>query len=733
MLYSLNKHISSRLCRRKDDMDAREESMRFLKILTIVLVIFVQSIDADVDEYKKLYLEENRAFFDAASSVIKKELASPKNADLTEIYKANDFRPIWFDREGLTPNTYRFIDLLEEDRELGDRPRIKATYERLMAQYRTGNMRAQPLEVKVEKEFEVTHLYLDYVGSVLAEKKSKYTPQSLLIYSLQMGSLVFGFNAIVNERLAQRPMKLERKGVLVPDGAGLESTLTRKLASEDGNAWLSKIYGMLENRPVWVGRTGYAKRTRELLGIIQHDASLDPAGAIAKEAAALNDMAKPANDDAAMARELRVMRLYRTYADRHLFGSIDWEKFSKALKRVHPEGVWIPHKILSSPSTFLITAVENDTLKKMFNYSKPPFPMYDRMVAALQHYRRIQSHGGWKNIPATKTLRPGDSSVAVPKLRERLAVEGDYNASATVSAPEKYDDTLVDAVKRFQKRHGLADDGIVGAKTWQAINMPVEEKIARMKLNLDRIKWFKRGKERYHILINIPSFTLYLFDGPEWIERMPVVVGKVKHETPVFYNRVKRITLNPYWRIPASIIRKEMVPKLIADPDYTRKKRIEIHTGPSVESPEVDPRSVDWKQYRGKTPPYYFVQMPGSHNALGKIKYLFPNEYAVYMHDTPAKALFKRSYRAYSHGCIRLSRPVDLLEKFSEMGTGIDFEEAKKLLNENVHKRLYPKLHVPIDTVYLTVWVTQDGTVEFRDDLYGYDALQLASYGDHFQ
>ena len=536
---------------------------------------------------------------------------------------------------------------------------------------------------------------------------------------------MFGFNAIVRERLAQQKVTLKRAGSLVPNGTGLEKKIKEKLAGIPKNGWLREIYGMLDYRPVWIGRGAYPDRTHTLLKMIEKDPTLDPGGIIVREMEKISKFPVPADDDTVIERELRVMALYHLYAKHHLFGSIDWKAFDNKLKRYHPKGVWIPHQVLASPVTLLVTALGRDTLEEMFTYSRPPFVIYEKMLAALKKYRKIEAQGGWKRIEASETLRPGKSYAVVPQLRERLAVEGDYDSSLKTNASIKYDATLVEAVKRFQKRHGLSDDGIVGKRTWEMLNIPVEEKIAKMVLNLDRIKWFKRGKERYHIIVNIPSFMLYLYEGMEPMERMRVVVGKKKHETPIFYNRIKRITLNPYWRIPTSIIKNEMVPKLIADPDYTLKKHIEIHKGPSVESPLVDPHSIDWKKYRGKVPPYYFMQSPGSFNALGKIKYLFPNEYAVYMHDTPAKALFHRDYRAFSHGCIRLARPVDLLEKYAAIDPDIDFDEARKILDENRHTRLYPKLQIPIDTVYLTTWVTRDGIVEFREDLYGYDTLQM--------
>ncbi len=203
-----------------------------------------------------------------------------------------------------------------------------------------------------------------------------------------------------------------------------------------------------------------------------------------------------------------------------------------------------------------------------------------------------------------------------------------------------------------------------------------------------------------------------------------MIAGRKGHNTPVFYNRVRTIVLNPYWRIPASIIRHEMIPKLKKNRNYTNSKKIEIHTGYSEHSPMVNPYNVNWHKYGRKLPPYKFMQSPGKHNALGKIKYLFPNKYSVYMHDTNQPNLFSKDVRSLSHGCVRLHKPVELLETFSIMDPKINFEKAQKTLEHNKKTPLRLSHSIPIDMIYLTTWVEDDGTVNFRDDIYGYDKMQ---------
>ena len=295
----------------------------------------------------------------------------------------------------------------------------------------------------------------------------------------------------------------------------------------------------------------------------------------------------------------------------------------------------------------------------------------------------------------------------------------------TMKRGKRYKGCLVEAVKKFQARHGLEAAGFVGKMTRKALNESAEAKVAKLKLNLDRIKWIKRDNDRYHIYVNIPSFSMYMYDDEEVIRSMRVITGRKGHETPIFYGRVRTIVLNPYWRIPPSIIRHETVPKLQKDPGYTNKKNIEIHTGYSEHSPKVDPHKVNWHKYGRKLPPYRFMQSPGEKNALGKVKYLFPNKYSVYMHDTNQRYLFVKDYRALSHGCVRLAKPFELLETFAEIEPKIDHERSKKILEKNKKTPYRLSKSIPVDIVYLTALVGKDGTVMFYDDVYGYDKLQL--------
>jgi murein L,D-transpeptidase YcbB/YkuD len=342
----------------------------------------------------------------------------------------------------------------------------------------------------------------------------------------------------------------------------------------------------------------------------------------------------------------------------------------------------------------------------------------------------IRVMGGWPTVVLGGKLKAGKSDEGVMALRERLRITGDYKPCKE-GAPEDviYDVCLQKAVKHFQSRNGLATDGVIGAGTLRVLNKSVDDRITTIRLNLDRIKWLAKRDAKRHIIINIPSFKLYFEEKGKLIQTMRVVTGKPNHPTPIFSDTVEYIVLNPYWNVPKSIIQKEFVPKLIRNSNAMAKKNIEIRRGWGKNAKVVNPKEVNWRNYVEGTPmPFHFAQLPGKKNALGKVKFLFPNKFAVYMHDTPSKSLFKRSKRAFSHGCIRLQKPRELLKTFSTFNSNIDFKKAQAVLKGKDKKHIVLKEKVPVDVTYLTAWVDYDGKLQFRNDIYHYDAMQLKSF-----
>jgi L,D-transpeptidase YcbB len=369
-----------------------------------------------------------------------------------------------------------------------------------------------------------------------------------------------------------------------------------------------------------------------------------------------------------------------------------------------------------------------------------PHAEHARLRWALTHYRRIAAEGGWPTLPHGPALELGVRDERVPLLRARLTLSGDLRAptaaaeataeAATVAGGTGaldeglFDTDLGQAVRRFQERHGLEPDGVVGPRTRAALNVTAAERADRILVNLERWRWMPRDLGRRHLLVNTAGFRLdYVEDGEPTLG-MRVIVGKEGWGTPSFADRMTHIVLNPYWNVPPSIARGELLPKLREDPAAVAADGMRVFAGWDRDAAELDPLTVDWAAVPpGRGFPYRLRQDPGPKNPLGRMKFMFPNEHSIYLHDTPNRSLFRRAFRAFSHGCIRVEEPVRLASAL--LGWAPERIEAALAKGENAYVRLPEQ--VPVYLTYFTAWVEPDGTVQFRDDIYGRDANLLAA------
>ena len=513
--------------------------------------------------------------------------------------------------------------------------------------------------------------------------------------------------------------------------------ILNSLQSEEKHSFLRKAYKQLLFTPVWMHEKGLSSAAKELFDYIAHDETLNKEGKLYRDSLTLHRMAENLYARGGdiydkVSLEFKITQLYKGYVDYTFFGSINWGAFQARIANLMVNDVsteWVLHRPGVYPEKILEQAAFGTSLKKMFDALQPTAYHYKALQQYLVKYMKIKEAGGWEPIWLSQKLTPGKRDRGVYSLRERLRATGDYTGCDESEEEDRYDQCLQKAVKHFQKRNGLKADAVVGPVTLKVLNIPVEERIRKIRLNLDRLKWLNERESKYHVIINIPDFRLYFEEDGKLIQTMRVITGKPNHPTPIFSDTVEFIVLNPYWNIPKSIIQKEMIPKLLRNPNAMARQGIEIRAGWGKDAPLVNPRSVDWAQYRySKTVPYRFAQVPGYKNALGKVKFLFPNKFSVYMHDTPTKHLFKRSKRAFSHGCIRLQQPRELLRTFSTFNEDVDFDKAQKTLKGK--EKTFIKLNhkVPIDVIYLTAWVDYDGVLQFRNDIYHYDEMQLKSF-----
>jgi murein L,D-transpeptidase YcbB/YkuD len=364
-----------------------------------------------------------------------------------------------------------------------------------------------------------------------------------------------------------------------------------------------------------------------------------------------------------------------------------------------------------------------DSLDDFFESWQPSSSYYASLRGALAQYREFEAEGGWDLVPLGPTLKPGMTDPRVAFIRARLAVT-DAADPAGPSGAETYDSDLVAAVERFQARHGLDVDGVVGPAVLVAMNVPVEDRVQEIVLAMERWRWMPRDLGQQYLMVNIAGFDLRRVKDGETEQRMSVVVGKPYSRTPVFSDMVRYIELNPYWTVPAGIAVKEELGKLRSNPGGLAAQGFEALRGKDV----FDIRSINWSNYGPGNFPFQLRQQPGPKNALGRVKFMFPNEHNVYLHDTPSRSLFTRSERAFSHGCIRVSQPLDLAEQVLVAGgvSGWNRERINKIVATDKNTVVKLNEPLPIHLTYLTAWVDENG-VNFRKDIYKQDAKLLAA------
>jgi len=385
------------------------------------------------------------------------------------------------------------------------------------------------------------------------------------------------------------------------------------------------------------------------------------------------------------------------------------------------EAEWFTKRGRVDAAAVLDIALNENRVKETLQSLLPPQDSYTKLKQALQAYRKIVIKGGWPAIPEGPSLKVGFQDERIIPLRQRLIISGYLHPDENIPTVT-FDVALENAVKKFQSLQGLDVDGVVGPATLKALNTSAEARARQIELNLERMRWIYRNLGQRYIIVNIADFTLNVIENNRAILSMRVVVGKPFWHTPVFSGKMTYIVLNPSWNVPKSIALEETIPKIRKDPDYLTKHNMKILKGWSENAEGVDPNTINWSSLDVKNFKYRFRQDPGPKNPLGRIKFMFPNEFGVYLHDTPSKRLFSKSVRSFSHGCIRLEKPLDLGEYVLKGDP--DWTREKMLAEIETGKEQIVRLPEPVDIhiIYLTAWVDDEGFLHFRDDIYERDA-----------
>ena len=488
---------------------------------------------------------------------------------------------------------------------------------------------------------------------------------------------------------------------------------TRLLAS----ASLARYYRTQNFAPAWTDSDGPTAHADRLIAALRdaRDDGLRPADyhtsridSLRRRLHARNEEALPL--DARTDFELLCTNAFLLYSSHLLTGRLD------PVEIVPSWNVGHRHADLTHQ---LEDALGKASVRTVLDRLRPSHLEYAGFRRALARYRTLADQGGWPSIPDGPKIEEGTQDARVPLIRQRLQATGDLTGDAPSTAVA-FTDTLRRAVSRFQERHGLDVDGIVGPETRRAMNVPVEDRIRQIVVNLERHRWLPRNLGTPHVLVNIADFWLRVVEDDSTALQMRVVVGTRFRQTPVFSDRISYLVFNPYWHVPPGIATADQLPLFQEDPSLVSELGFEVFDGWGPNATPVDPSSIPWDSLSASNFPYHLRQRPGPHNPLGQVKFMFPNPHDVYLHDTPARSLFDRQERCFSSGCVRVEHPAELASFLLRPHEEWTADRVREVMGEGPPKTVRLKQPVPVHLLYWTAWM-EEGALHFREDVYDRD------------
>lgn len=391
--------------------------------------------------------------------------------------------------------------------------------------------------------------------------------------------------------------------------------------------------------------------------------------------------------------------------------------------RINPETLdaeWLANRREADLAKVLQDALDSNQIEEALNNLLPPQPGYGRLQQALAHYRDLSTKGAWPRVPDGPKMQKGNRGERVIALRARLLATGDLGQELPAQ-DDLFDETLEKAVRSFQQRYGLDVDGVVGPATLAALNVPVEDRVRQIEVNMERWRWLPQDLGQRYILANIANFGLDVVEDGRPVMTMRIVVGRDYRRTPVFSDKMIYLVFSPYWQVPPSIAIKDKLPLIRKDPDYLAKQNMKLFQGWGADTKEIDPKTVDWSRVTAANFYYRLRQEPGSMNALGHVKFMFPNKFNVYLHDTPSRELFAKTVRTFSSGCIRIEKPIELAEYLLRDDPKWTRESMLAAMDKREEQTVRVLKPLPVHLLYWTAWADEDGAVQFRKDIYGRD------------
>jgi len=482
------------------------------------------------------------------------------------------------------------------------------------------------------------------------------------------------------------------------------------------------FYSQRGYQPVWVSDNGPTEAARELLTALRHADCHGLYSSDYHDVAISEWLKRPFLQLPQQVRRFELAALEVILSDAFVTFGNHLSNGKVDPVTIYPE--WLTEKKTSEVFDFLKDIRTARDVRAALDALTPPHDGYRTAMAEACRLRDVIASGGWPIIPPGKTLRRGDRSQRVIPLRKRLSFERPSQEIVMRSdRAALFDRDLEKAVVQFQGRHGLFPDGAVGKATLTALNRSPEDLLETVLINMERWRWVPRNLGRRHIIVNAASFSLEAFEEGQQVLGMPIIVGEAYTQTPAFSQDMAYLVFNPSWNVPHGVLVRKILPKIKKDPAYLRRNHFELIKGWKEPPLRINPVTVPWSRVDADNFPGRLVQKPGPWNALGRVKFMFPNRFSVYLHDTPERGLFKRTTRAFSSGCIRVEDPVGLASFVLKHNLSWDLRRIQEVLEDGKTMAVPVQDDVTVHLVYWTFWAGEEGEPHYSRDIYDRDGV----------
>ncbi len=481
---------------------------------------------------------------------------------------------------------------------------------------------------------------------------------------------------------------------------------------------LKRIYAERNYIPVWSVNGQYTNTSRAVLRKLENSSllGLQPSHYYTQ---VLNSWLHLQEPQSSIRLELLLTDALYEYFDNLANGQID--------EKPGDDKSWFVKQAKTDVHNYALNFFRGDaSFRETIDSLQPHHQRYTGLLLALQEHHSIYANGGFQLVGSGPTLKPGMRHPRVSQLRTRLMQSGDITASYADS-PDHYDWLLEEGLKAFQQRHGLEADGLLGGKTLEELNVPIEHRIAQIEVNLDRWRWLPSDLGESHLTVNTAGFEMDVVLGGYSALSMNVVVGKPEHRTPIFSDQMEHLVFNPSWHVPVSITKNELLPRERENRGYLDNKNfvaVSLSDKSSTAIANLSASDLETSSFISK---YRLQQLPGKSNALGSVKFMLPNQYSIYLHDTNAKSLFEKTSRAYSHGCVRVEDPHQLAKTILAYD-GHNADNIDSILESGKTKTINLHSALPVHMTYQTSWVDESGKLNFRKDIYNHDTHAIQKY-----